>query len=148
MARTTISAAGALSLLLVGPWGTARAEEPVHIGAGPEVHGLFDKTVCFTHNARDWRCDWLFPDVAASVYQGARVSEVSQSAAESEPARPTASRPARGPAPPAARPKTSSSHGPLSINLCFWDPSPASPCRIELPGSPALSGGRAAGPSS
>jgi hypothetical protein len=145
MARTTIFAAGALSLLLVGPWGTARAEEPVPIGAGPEVHRLFDKTVCFAHNARDWRCDWLFPEVAAPVYQGSRVS---QPAAESEPAQSTANRPARERASTAAPPKTSSSHGPLSINLCFWDPSPASPCRIELPGSPALPGERAAGPSS
>lgn len=135
MAKKTIFAAGAFSLLLVGTWAKAQAGEPDRVSpASSEVVQLFGKTICSPRAPSDAHCDWRWP--AAAHGQAAEQSDVAVTLfgsrycfGETVSGRCDYRFP---PPSPATTPKRLRL---LGLDVCFGASSPA--CELRLPPLPA-----------
>ena len=142
MARKTIIAAGAFSLLLVGTWVKAQADEPDPAArARTDVVHLLGKTICFSEAPAALHCDWRLrgpgqperteePGLALTLF-GTRYCFGTTSDGRCDWRIPPEEKVA------------SKSLRLLGIDVCFGDASPGSHCDLRLPAVPAESEKRA-----
>ena len=147
MARTSILAAGVLSLALVGTSGSALAQQATDSSAGKQqgVYRIFGKTLCSADAAAEVECDWRLPrldgDAAASPTTPGLTSFklLGQWYCVGEMATGRCDVPLRA----EPEPRTKRSFRIFGLNVCLGEATASAGCDVAVPAAPEESDRRA-----